>query len=1286
MEVLVLVVIAVLVLALIGFIQVLRWIGNSANRKRAYSPPPMPQAWQPLTRGQKLGIVEEVLGARMPADLAAELGALLPWRKPIAPAPEAQIPTESNAEVAPAALTQVPTVSAVPGPEMPVPAPTPLDVSQIITPPQGTSPEPSPVVLAPQVPVEAVFDLGAFAAPSDLMASDTTVDDSPLTVPEEMAAAAAHSTSKLKLLLSFENIIFLLAACLILGGTIYLLATTWNSVSSGYQYVYAEALLVFYGWVLLATGLVLRRKQGLDGAATVLAALAAAMSVGAAELAAAAFGRGAGVGILGALLAQLLAVPALALQIRLHKRTRRFAVLFGIAIAALSGAGACFAGGAHNAGAWLLAIAVLASPILLVRAVSSAHATFFLVSLAPALGAFLLPTTLDLPAIVVAPALAGLGFACRPARRVLPQVFAMPALFTFIGLALGLGHASLPLLVAVAALGLLATLDLAAEAPHVGLFAFGAGLALFLAFFWTTAFGLHGWPDNLSNLDLSLGQRSQFPIAALGALPWALAGFVICMSAVSTRTKPAVEGLAYLILAMALLFAAAAFPHVGVLGAVAAVATVLLAYGNARSVGGDTRLLVAHALGLATAFLLGRLGGTTCALAAVGAYALALLVVREKGGFWLSVGLVPVLVVSAIITQESHWLPAALLGLFGAVLLRPRPEARKTALPLVLPSLVFALLIALFHAGTGELPLLDSRHLPVVLLLSLVAPLLWISSGLRRAPLFVTVEVLLGLGAASLGGSAAWVLLASLLLLAGRDSRAVHSAAAALLPLALLAIYQATPRWPLLLGLGLAGGLCLFWPLALANRWPRWLGIPAVLATLAVGGFYSPAGAGLLPVSLAVPLFAVGLAPFFVWAVRHRGPDPIVLEAIAGTLAVIVAGAALAPTISSGLPSALATCLAGLALLFPVYREPDQGQGIDSVSAFAALARQFAIPGFLAGFVLAGRAAFAPLGWSDKAFLPLLFALGSAPFFVWAVLRRRPGFVVVESVLATILLVIVGVGCALGSDKAQPSALVAGLAALMLLLPLRGQQAVPGVETPAALAALARWLTIPGFLAGLLASAYCAPAACFHLPAHFAMPLVALGLLPFFVRAVIRRGPEFVVHESVLAVTLLVPAGILCALGFGHGVSAAIVACVAALALLLPTRDRISSGLAPAQPKSLLDKTPWLALPGFLAGVAALGSLVGPAIASTHSPADSATVAAALGLLPFFLYALVRRRPEVIVLESVILATLLWAAGAGTALLDAAAAPAAFASGLAALALGCTHGVGSLKGSRAWRC
>src|SRR5512141_2723074 len=76
----------VIILALVGLVHTITWFAHRGQRQRAFTPPPLPPDPSMLSRAQKLMVVEETLGPDMPAHLAAELRALMPWRYPPEPA------------------------------------------------------------------------------------------------------------------------------------------------------------------------------------------------------------------------------------------------------------------------------------------------------------------------------------------------------------------------------------------------------------------------------------------------------------------------------------------------------------------------------------------------------------------------------------------------------------------------------------------------------------------------------------------------------------------------------------------------------------------------------------------------------------------------------------------------------------------------------------------------------------------------------------------------------------------------------------------------------------------------------------------------------------------------------------------------------------------------------------------------------------------------------------------------------------------------------------------------
>lgn len=1103
------------ILALVGLIHTIRWLANRGGRPRPIAAAPPPDLRR-LSWAQKLLVVEEVLGPEMPAHLAADLRTLMPWRHPnAAESVSSPEPTPSSA----------PIESAVPMAMTVATAPTiALAVATLPDTPPLAMAAPEAVSDFPARP-EATFDLGAFAAPG--LAADVTIDDRALVVPKPIAVAAARSRSKLKLLLSFENIIFLLAACLIMGGTLYLVATTWDRVATGWQHLYAETLLVCYGWILLGTAYFVRRRLALDAAAAVLATIAAAMAAAASQLAAAGFAKGMLAGLAGTFLAQALALPAMALLLALHGSPRRLALLFASAMLGLAASGIFFDWHAQAAGAWLLAAVTVSSAALLPGLVRTGRTTFFLATLTPAAAILLGPATLGLPAPVVAPALVALAFACRPAGRIVHRALAIPALLMLIALALGLAHASLSFMVAIAAVGLLATVNLTTEVPHDVLFLLGAGLTIFVALTWTAAFGFDTWPPSLALLDGSFEQRSHLPMAGVGALPWALGAFAISRAVAAARTRRAVEWTGYVVLVAAFALAIAPLPLLTGLGAIAAAAAVAVAYGQARA-GGVARVLCAHLLGLVAAYVIGNMGGPTVAAAAAGAYALVLLATRTRLGVWVGVLTIPLLVGLAMAAGYTHWLPALLLACTGLVLLRPRPEARAVVGPLVLPALVGALLLALFHAGADEQAILAARHLPLVLLLALVPPLAFVCLG--RAPLFLTIEVLLGLAGAAAGGSSMWVLVACLPLLAGRDRRALHAAAIGFLPVATLALVHGAPRGFVAPALAAASGLCLWWPLASRVTWPRWLALPAHWAALAVAAFYAPAGAWTLPVAMAVPLLAVGTVPFFAWATIRRGPAFAAIESVLGAFAIFATGLTWLLLADHGLPAGIAAALAALALLLPAHARAANTVSDDHPIDPRLLAPLLALPLFIAAAAALGS----KLAGSDAGDGAVVGgALALLPFFGAVAVRRRPESMVSDVTVLAVAAALVALVCTVAGWAGPLSALTAGAIGLALLYPFGERWA------------WARWLALPLVLAAvgtLYLHSYAG-----QLPIEL-WPIVLLApLVLFFAATWLRRGPRFLVIEVLATLRLLATVAIAAGLAAVAGSVAARTASAAAL-------------------------------------------------------------------------------------------------------------------------------------------
>ena len=294
----------------------------------------------------------------------------------------------------------------------------------------------------------------------------------------------------------------------------------------------------------------------------------------------------------------------------------------------------------------------------------------------------------------------------------------------------------------------------------------------------------------------------------------------------------------------------------------------------------------------------------------------------------------------------------------------------------------------------------------------------WTAFG--RVPLFITIELLLGLAGAAAGGSAVWVALAGLVLLAGRDGRGLLAGALGFLPLAGLSLVQSAPKLALVAGLAASGSLCLLRRLPDRAAYLRWLAMPGLLAALMAGGFYGSPAWAALSADMAIPLAALGLAPFFAYAVVRHGPECIAVESVLGAILMAIAGLVYALMSEPGVSPALIAGAAALALLAPVHDKTFQ-------------ARWLGLPGILAAAALLCLHSYAQAPWMESQFFPLVEAAVLGPFFLAVVVRGGPLFLLKELLVVLVLLACLALVSSLGSTAGSTPALAASIAALAAL-------------------------------------------------------------------------------------------------------------------------------------------------------------------------------------------------------------------------------------------------------------
>jgi hypothetical protein len=945
------VVIGILGLALVGFVRVVKLLFFGGRDEPRVI---VERVQEPLTRTEKLGVVWEVMGMRMPDDLREEYQRLRGWR--VAPAPAAS-----------------------PGPAAaPAPAPHPT-----------AAPDPAAARVTP--PARAAEAPAAERPVARPVAADAREE---LAVPPEVAAAAPHAPHWLRSFLSFENTIFLLAACLVLGGTLYVVATTWGRVPGHWRHLFLEGVILFYGTALLGAAALLDRRLHLPAAARFLGATAGITSVGAAVIACAAFAQSTVAGVLGAALVAAVGALDARAVLRLEGQRGSAPAAFGGGLALLAAVGAV--AGAHPSGAAALLVAavVAGGPIWLSRV---ATPTIALRALAVALpvAAILLAVGGWMPAAYIGPALVAAG---GTIAAVGVATMGPPAALVLVGLqaaALVLARGDATLSVASLAVGLVVALGRLAslgEAPRAALERRLVGAIVAaewcgLAFLWAPAARL-----------VSGGLLAAWNGPA--ALPFALAPLaLLTRSPADSSSRAAARAAVAAIVAGALVTALGAFPSLGLPSiSTGAGAAALLYFWAWRAEPADAGWpwVCAHAAGLLAVWIAARVLAPHLAAAALASAALPLLLPRGRAHRLVGAVVVPCAVGVAVADgAPGAWL-AALAAAYGlAHLLRPirladhdRGEDDGWTTRAVAPlALVGVLALALLVASGPGAPLVPLARWPLVLALG-VAPLAaWVVA--RGGPAFLAVEVVLGVGAIALGGEGLVALALATALVVGRRPGAISAASSSLLPLAALALAQAA-RPELVAGALLVAGAALLARPAPGAPWWRWLGLPALVSAVLVAAFAHAAGhAPRLEPDLWPLVAAAALAPFALGTWRGA-PAHIRDEVLVG--AGLLAAAALADAFAGEAASraavrAAAGALAALAAgLLAANRAGGRTQRAWWVGALllapAAVVPLFASPLFF-GPALAAVASVTALGAASK-------RLGARDVGAWALAAALP--------------------------------------------------------------------------------------------------------------------------------------------------------------------------------------------------------------------------------------------------------------------------------------------------------
>ena len=933
--------VAVLGLALVELITVLGALfGGLRAAKR-----------EPLSEADKLAVAHEVLlrffGKRAPPELMRELMILRGLPVPAEPSPGE-----------PSAAAEV------------TPAPEPVVVAAAVAVAASAALAGAAVAAA-----EATGTAPPVVAATAAVTSFVIEDDRELAPALDVSAASAGAHPLARSFLSFENIIFLLAACLVLGGTLYVVAVTWGRVPGGWQYLFLEGVILFYGLSLAGVGLLLDARLGLGSAARFLSATAGIVTAGAAVVALAAFGQHVPAGLIGSVGAAVAGTIAARILLRVDRRARWSAPLFGSALLLLAGAGWPIALGRETCASAMLAGAVAMVCVAWLRVVERPPVGLLAVAGAVPCAALLLPAADWLPLSAAMPALAvsaaitgGMGHLAGAIPLALATIAVQAAALgggprTFAGAA-ALVALALPA-AGAAAVRTFASIEpaqrTAAEGRRVGA-VWTAVLWSMLAALWARGLGL-----------ITPASDVVWAWTGVAALPFAFVCFVVASGA----REAIVAELAGWVIIAAATGAAALAPigaHGGLLAHVAAVAgaagAAALAEGWAlrrgeRARPADRRLLAAHALALAAIWIAVRGWWPGAAPLAVATVALAMF-----AGAWLPAGrlagafAVPVAMLAVAtppVTAPRAWL-AAVLGAYGlAHLLRPlsealphhpgggrpgqseppRSEPRMVSTAFVgPPTLIVACGCALLYAPPGGEALLPWARWPLVLvaaLIPLVAWLVW-----RGGPLFAGLEALAGLGIVALGGQALPALVLACALLYGRRPGVLAFAPGAVAVLAIAAMLQHAGPEPLAACVLLAGVAFVRRPLPPPLRWMRWLGPPALAAAMMLALFYVGAGTtGHLRLIWWPLTLAAVLAPFAVVVVSRDGPAFLRRELLAAA-ALAIGAALLDAFVHPAASRAAVLAAAGAAALLPIGLAAAHGEG--------GLARRV---GWIAALVLA---------------------------------------------------------------------------------------------------------------------------------------------------------------------------------------------------------------------------------------------------------------------------------------------------------------------------------------------
>ena len=601
------------------------------------------------------------------------------------------------------------------------------------------------------------------------------IDNIPLHVPDEIRAIRSKARPGLGAFLNFENVLFGLAATLILGGTLYLAALSWGQVPGDMQRLFLVVIVLFYGSLMALAARLLRIRLKLDNAANVLLHLAFVVGLFAAAIAASSYSASIGSGLLASL-----AVTAFVWWISRHltagyELATRSPVLLALAALSLSLAGFVKALQLGQLSALLFAVAMILALKTVLNFRRSSKTTpqaLLLFSLAALPWIAALSTRLlDIPLSHCAPSLAISAFLLLSLRSAEQRQWGLALLFAN-ALAMFLAVESLPSLVVVAAIAML-SLSMAADSlrddrgHHLQPEKFeflstlaAAGLWVFVSTVWAPAIGSTLNPEQLDwlrHLVTAPGERVSASWGALAALPnlW-----IALWMADSWRQRGDLRHrFAELSAAGILLLAAVAtvatmdrqaIPSAVMLGLFALTWTF---WGLRRD--SLWRLVPAQLLWLLTAFSLGLHHNEAMAWMAASLASLGMFAIPSRSGRIVASFSAPLSLLALAETGDFSRPLLVLIPAAIALLQLWQPATKKLAWlrPFAPPMALMSWLLAIYYNGHNESPLGDDRDLALYIAIFVFLATAWVFT--RRGPRFLRIEVFIATILLSFSGSIA---------------------------------------------------------------------------------------------------------------------------------------------------------------------------------------------------------------------------------------------------------------------------------------------------------------------------------------------------------------------------------------------------------------------------------------------------------------------------------------------------------------------------------------------------